>query len=71
MQPHELIVSIGDAHIYSDQIELMEQQVKLEPKPLPTLWVNPEKTDIDSFVLEDFKIVDYDSHPVINYPVAT
>lgn len=71
MTPHKLIVSIGDAHIYSDQIELMKEQVCLTPKELPTLWVNPEKSDVDSFVFEDFKIVDYVSHPVINYPVAT
>ncbi len=72
MQAHELIVSIGDAHIYLDQIELMKHQVELEPREeLPTLWVNPEKTDIDSFVFEDFKIIGYDPHPVINYPVAT
>lgn len=72
MQPHELIVSIGDAHIYLDQIELMKEQVLLEPKrELPTLWVNPEKIDVDSFVFDDFKIIGYDPHPVINYPVAT
>ena len=72
MTPYELIVSIGDAHIYSDQVELMKQQILLEPKrDLPTLWVNPEKNDVDSFVFDDFKIIGYDPHPVINYPVAT
>lgn len=71
MEPHELIVDIGDSHIYQDQIELMAEQVNRKPFPAPHMAMNPDKTDIFSFTAEDFKLDNYLAHPVIKYPVAT
>jgi thymidylate synthase len=71
MMPHELIVSIGDAHIYKDQIDLVSGQIGRVPYPPPTMKINPDKTDLFSFTPEDFTLENYQFHPAINYPVAT
>lgn len=70
MQPREFIWSLGDAHIYLDQIELVKEQLQREPLPLPCLNLNPQVTEIDKFRYEDIAILDYQYHPAINYPVA-
>lgn len=68
---HKLI----NAHIYEDQIELMENvQLKRFPFPLPTLEINPDiKTleDIETWVtVDDFKVHGYQHHAKINYPFS-
>lgn len=70
MEAYELIVSIGDAHIYKNQLEQVKIQLQRAPHALPQLHLNPDKTDIDSFVFEDFTLEGYTSHPVIQYPLA-
>jgi thymidylate synthase len=70
MQPKEFIWSLGDAHIYSDQIELVKEQLARQPLRLPTLRLNPHIKDIDQFRYEDIIVLNYQSHPAINYPVA-
>ena len=45
----ELIISTGDTHIYSNHVEQVKEQLSREPYPLPTLWLNPNIKDIDSF----------------------
>lgn len=71
MVPHELIVSVGDQHLYADQIELAHTQLQRDPLPLPILTINPAVKNIDDFVLEDFDLHGYEHHPFIKYPVAT
>lgn len=65
-----LIISTGDAHIYSNQFEAVDEILSREPKKLPTLWLNPEKKDIFDFTAEDIKILNYDPHPAVTIPVA-
>lgn len=69
-EPGELIVNVNDGHIYSDQIEMVKEQIHRTPLPLPKLWLNPEIKDIFAFTSDDIKIVDYQFHPEIKYPVA-
>lgn len=71
MEAFELIVTVGDQHVYTDQLELAYQQLVREPYDLPTLTINPDVTDIDGFKFEDFKLSGYEHHPFIKYPVAT
>jgi dihydrofolate reductase/thymidylate synthase len=61
----KLHIVIGDAHIYADHVEPMKQQILREPRPFPVIRINPDKTDIDSFVFEDFEIIGYDPHPTL------
>lgn len=71
MVPHELILTVGDQHVYTDQLDLAYEQITREPKELPVLLLNPAVTNIDDFKLEDFELLGYDPHPFIKYPVAT
>ncbi|HET8688715.1 MAG TPA: thymidylate synthase [Methanosarcina sp.] len=66
----EFIHVVGDAHIYSNHIEQVKEQLTRTPLPLPTLWLNPEITDITKFTMDDIKLVGYQSHPAIKAPMA-
>jgi thymidylate synthase len=66
----ELIISTGDTHIYKDHIEQVNVQLSREEYPLPTLWLNPEVSDIDNFKMEDIKLNDYQSHDTIKANMA-
>lgn len=66
----ELIITIGDAHIYSNHIEQVNEQLKRKPLPLPTLKLNPEIEVITDFDMTDIELVDYQSHDAISAPMA-
>ncbi len=66
----EFVHTIGDAHIYSNHLEQIELQLSRDPKPLPTMKINPEVKSIFDFKFEDFELVGYDSHPMIKGKVA-
>lgn len=71
MDAHELVVTVGDQHVYTDQLDLAYEQIKREPYSLPVLSVNSTVKNIDDFKLEDFELFGYKHHPFIKYPVAT
>ena len=60
----------GDTHLYSNHMEQVEIQLSRNPRPLPTMHLNPAKKDILDFVYEDFTLEGYDPHPAIKAPVA-
>ena len=62
---HECILTLQDAHIYHEHFDAVKEQLSRQPFPLPTLWLNPEKTDIDSFTMDDIRLDNYQSHPAI------
>lgn len=66
----EFIHTFGDAHIYSNHMEQVELQLSRDPRPLPTMEINPNVKDIFSFKYEDFNLVNYDPHPHIKGEVA-
>lgn len=69
-EPYELIVNLGDTHIYANQVELIKEQITREPLPLPKLFLNPEIKDIYQFTMEDIHIEGYQYHPAMNFPIA-
>lgn len=69
-EPHELIYNLGDVHIYSNQVELVKEQLQRKPKPLPTLVIADDFTNIFSFKPEQVEIRGYIFDEPINYPVA-
>lgn len=66
----EFIHTFGDVHIYNNHIDQVNLQLTREPRPLPTLKLNPDRKDIFSFQYEDFSIDGYDPHPHIKADVA-
>ncbi len=66
----DLIITIGDAHIYKNHIEQVKEQLKRKPLPLPTLQLNPEIEVITDFSMEDIELVSYESHEAIKAPMA-
>tara|TARA_Y100001937_G_scaffold81004_1_gene109610 strand:- start:1151 stop:2170 length:1020 start_codon:yes stop_codon:yes gene_type:complete len=71
MVPGELIMNLGDVHIYNNHIEPLKEQLKRESKimELPKLILNKAK-DIFSYKFEDFKIEGYEAHPTIKMKIS-
>ena len=69
-EPGEFIHTFGDVHIYNNHLEQLELQLSREPRPLPTMVLNPEIKDIFEFSFEDFTLLNYDPHPHIKGVVA-
>lgn len=62
----ELIIQLGDAHVYRDHVEALEVQLTREPKPFPTLrWAREDIDDIEKFEYSDFVVEGYECHPSI------
>ncbi|MCU7918029.1 MAG: thymidylate synthase [Candidatus Thiodiazotropha sp. (ex Epidulcina cf. delphinae)] len=70
LEPGEFIHTFGDAHLYSNHLQQVEQQLAREPRTLPVMRINPRVRDIFGFRYEDFELLDYDPHPHIKAPVA-
>ena len=69
-EAREFIHTFGDVHLYSNHLEQAHLQLTRDPKPLPTLWLNPRVTDIDSFTFDDIRLDGYDPHPAIKGQVS-
>jgi thymidylate synthase len=63
--PRELIIQLGDAHVYRDHVDALRVQLEREPRPFPKLRWKREVSSIDDFVSEDFVVEGYDPHPTI------
>lgn len=66
----DLICSLGDTHIYLNQIDGIKEQIQREPRNLPRLLINKNIKNIYDYKIDDFKILDYDPHPSIKMPVS-
>ncbi len=70
LQPGEFIHTFGDVHLYRNHLDQAREQLGRQPRPLPTLEINPHVQSIFEFCYSDFRIVNYDPHPHIKAPVA-
>ncbi|KCZ84355.1 MULTISPECIES: thymidylate synthase [Hyphomonas] len=70
LKPGEFIHTFGDAHLYLNHVEQAELQLSREPLPLPTMRMNPDKTDLFGWEFEDFTVENYQAHAHIKAPVA-
>ncbi|GAA4128977.1 thymidylate synthase [Nocardioides fonticola] len=68
--PGDFVHTFGDAHLYLNHLEQARLQLTREPRPLPTLQLDPTITDLDAFDLPHIELVGYDPHPAISAPVA-
>jgi thymidylate synthase len=70
LQVGEFVHVLGDAHIYLDHIEQVNEQLKREPLPAPRLWLNPDISDITKFTINDIRLENYQSHDAIRAKMA-
>lgn len=70
LQYGDFIHTFGDAHIYNNHFDQVKLQLTREPRPLPTMKINPDVKDIFSFKYEDFELESYDPWPHIKGVVA-
>lgn len=70
LEPGEFVHTFGDAHLYLNHLEQADLQLTRQPRPLPTMTINPQSKDIFHFRYEDFTLTGYDPHPHISAPVA-
>ena len=72
MFPEELVFSVGDCHIYKNQIEGITEQLKRDSHRyrLPKLVLNKDIKEIDDFTYDDIKVVGYKSYPAIKMPLS-
>ena len=70
LEPGEYIHTLGDAHIYSNHFDQVNEQLQRTPRRLPHMVLNPDVKSIFDFRYDDFKLEDYDPYPPIKGVVA-
>ena len=70
LAPGEFVHTFGDAHLYLNHLDQVDEQLQRTPLELPRLHLNPEVEDIFAFRYEDFRLEGYEAHPHIAAPVA-
>ena len=70
LEAGDFVHTLGDAHIYTNHFEQVREQLSREPRPLPTMRINPEVKSLFDFKYEDFTLENYNPHPHIKGVVA-
>lgn len=70
LKPGEFVHTFGDVHIYSNHFDQVKEQLKRDPRPFPTMKINPKVKNIDDFKYEDFILEGYDPYPPIKGEVT-
>jgi thymidylate synthase len=66
----DLIQNMGDTHLYLNHLDQAKIQLSREPYPLPLMALNPDISSISDFNYEDFKLINYQSHPNIKAEIS-
>ena len=70
LKPGEFIHTLGDAHLYLNHLDQVDDQLKREPFPLPKVTITRDIKNVLDLEYEDFSLEDYESHPHISAPIA-
>ena len=70
LRPGDFIHTLGDAHLYLNHLDQAREQLRREPRALPTMTLNPEVRSLFDFTYDDFSLSGYDPHPHIKAEVA-
>lgn len=66
----DIVVMIGDAHIYRNHFSQVAEQLSREPRPLPQLQFKRKPASIFDYHYTDFELINYNPHPAITAPIA-
>jgi thymidylate synthase len=69
-KPGDLVHTIGDAHVYLNHVEALQEQLTREPRPFPKLKINAGKANVDDFEFSDFEVIGYNPHNAIKMKMA-
>lgn len=70
LRPGEFVHTLGDAHLYLNHMQQVNEQLSREPFASPVMKINPQVDSIFDFKYEDFELLNYESHPFISAPIA-
>ncbi len=70
LQAGDFIWTGGDCHLYSNHLEQADLQLSRTPHALPTMQINPARTELNDFTFEDFELLNYEADPHIKAEVA-
>ena len=70
LKPGEFIHTLGDAHLYMNHLDQVDEQLKRQPFPLPKMSITKDIKNVFDIEYEDFSLEDYESHPHISAPIA-
>ncbi|MDD2745878.1 MAG: thymidylate synthase [Candidatus Gracilibacteria bacterium] len=70
LQVGEFVHTFGDVHIYNNHVDQVREQLSREPRPFPTMSINPEVKDLFAFQYSDFTLTGYQPHDAIRAPIA-
>lgn len=70
LEPGDFVHTFGDAHLYLNHLDQVEEQLQREPYPLPQMVLNPDVKDLFAFRFEDFELRNYQAHPHISAPIS-
>ena len=66
----DFVHTFGDAHLYLNHMDQVEEQLSRSTFDLPTMKINSQVTSLFDFVFDDFELQNYQSHGPIAAPVA-
>jgi thymidylate synthase len=70
LEAGDFIHTFGDAHLYDNHLEQARLQLTRQPRPLPTMLIDPAVKSIFDFQYENFRLENYEPHPHISAPIA-
>ena len=70
LKPGEFVHTLGDAHLYLNHLNQVDEQLKRQPFPLPKMSITKDIKNVLDIEYEDFSLEDYESHPHISAPIA-
>lgn len=70
LQPGDFVHTLGDAHLYANHFEQAKLQLGRTPRPLPTLRIADQVSDLDTVEYSDIEVLGYDPYPLIKAPIA-